>query len=419
MAKKKIIFAGVFLIIFFFLISKKVLSDLKINEIYPAPSSGDEEWVEIYNDGGKEIDLSLYSLSDATGKKIVFATNSAAPFSFVLATASGVLNNTGPETIYLKDKNNNVLEIASYSSSFDANKSMIKCPDGSGNWYLSFFVTKGYSNEQGCLILTPALLPTFTPIPTPSSMVLPSPTFSPNETPTPSLISYENIYLSEVMVSPKTGEKEWVEIYNDNDFLVELKNWYIDDIENAGSSPKLFTTILDKKSYKVIELSSSIFNNDGDWVRLLDFNKREKDGFEYSHSETGKTFGRISFFSDQWCLQESSKGEKNNSCLETTPTTRGYPNFFQNQSAPTMTEKTIISDNKIINNNLIKKTYKSYKPQFSNLIKENRATSGQVLGEKTKENKRAEGLLFLPLFQSLSTGFLFLRKILKQIPINS
>lgn len=416
MAKKKIIFSGVFLIIFFFVISKKVFSDLKINEIYPAPRLGDEEWVEIYNDGEKEIDLSIYSLSDIIGKKIIFATNSAAPFSFVLATASGVLNNTGPETIYLKDKNNNVLEIASYSSSFDASKSVIKCPDGNGNWYFSFFITKGYSNEQGCLILTPTLMPSFTPVPTSSSTVLPSPSFSPDETPTPFLVSYENIYLSEVMVNPKIGEKEWVEIYNDNDFLVELRNWYIDDIENAGSTPKSFTAILDKKSYKVVELSSSIFNNDGDWVRLLDFDRREKDSFEYLQSETGRSFGRSSFSSDSWCLQESSKGEKNNSCLKTTETGEIYINSFQNQF-PTITKTKIILDNEIIDN-LTKKTYKSSNPQTINLTKENGLTSGQVLGEETEDNKKTEDLLFLPLFQSILTNFLFLRRILKQISIN-
>jgi len=63
-----------------------------------------------------------------------------------------------------------------------------------------------------------------------------------------------------------------------------------------------------------------MFNNDGDSVRLLDFNKNLKDDFEYQKTEQGKTFGRTSIDSEEFCLQESSKNFMNNSCLNPTPT---------------------------------------------------------------------------------------------------
>jgi len=117
------------------------------------------------------------------------------------------------------------------------------------------------------------------------------------------------------MVNPETGDKEWIELYNNNDFDVILSSWYIDDVENKGSSPKLLPLSIAAHAYAVFDISSSLFNNDGDDVRLLDQNKIEKDSFEYEESERGKTIGRINFDNDTYCLQTPSKNFVNNGCL--------------------------------------------------------------------------------------------------------
>ena len=158
----------------------------------------------------------------------------------------------------------------------------------------------------------------FAPMPTP----IPEPTLELTATPTPTStpISFGRIYLSEVMVNPDTGQNEWVELYNDNDFSADLVNWYIDDTENSGSAPKEFSTTIPARGNAVIDLTSSIFNNDQDTVRLLDFNKLQKDSFEYAISQKGVTLARTSFDAEIFCFQNPSKGEKNGGCLENTPT---------------------------------------------------------------------------------------------------
>jgi len=168
--------------------------------------------------------------------------------------------------------------------------------------------------------------PTLTPTPTPSVTVLPTitliPTPQPEITltltpnPTPTITTSENIFLSEIMVNPETGDKEWIEIYNNNDFNVSLDNWYIDDQENSGSSPKPLTLTIKSHGYGVFEISSAIFNNDTDTVRLLDNNKKELDSFEYSDSEKNLSYGRTGFETSDFCLQQSSKGTQNNSCID-------------------------------------------------------------------------------------------------------
>ena len=301
--------------------SKKAFASLKLNEIYPAPSTGEYEWIELYNDEDQIIDISQYQLLDLAGNKIKISTQSALPLDFVLATSSSVLNNTG-DTISLKNNLGEIIEIATYSANFDPTKTYVKCPDGIGSWFVLNTLTKKNSNETACQILTPTpIQPTPTDIQTPNLGVSTSPTPTKTQIPTISPIpqSYDNIYISEVMVNPPSGEKEWLEIYNNNDFPVSLNNWYIDDLENAGSSPKMFFLEIDAKGFGVTEFTSSIFNNGGDSVRLLDFNKNLKNDFEYGKSEQRKTFGRTSFDSDDFCLQEASKNSDNNPCINPTP----------------------------------------------------------------------------------------------------
>jgi len=161
--------------------------------------------------------------------------------------------------------------------------------------------------KQSCIV---------TPSPTPfipSSIILSA---YPSQTPSPIMLqSIDHIYISEAMVYPLSGEHEWVELYNDNDFSVTLHNWYIDDTANSGSSPKLFSITIPAKGHGVIDLSSSLFNNDFDSIRLLDFSKLEKDSLEYIAPQKGKTVGIIDIIIHELCNQEPSKGTTNTGCI--------------------------------------------------------------------------------------------------------
>jgi len=343
--QKFFIFLIIFFLFLFFL--KSVEAKILINEFLIEPTP---QQVEIINIGTESANLSGWIIDDDGGSSATFTIpdNSIIyPDSCLIFSGNFYLNAKTADTIRLFDNQNILVDSFSYKLSPGQGVSYQRIPDGEDSWKtqsssLGFF----NSSLQSCVITpTPTPSPFFTPTPTPlqsptptlapTSSLSPTQNPSPTETSIPKPISYENIYLSEVYPNPQTGENEWVEIYNDNDFIVDLSNWYIDDIEDGGSSPKKLSLIIQPKSYAVIEFSSAIFNNDGDSVRLLDFDKKEKDSFEYKNSQKGKSFGRISLETDDFCLQEPSKNQKNNFCLN--------PTLTQNPTPPTALITSFIS----------------------------------------------------------------------------
>lgn len=252
------------------------------------------------------------------------------------------------------------------------------------------------------------VLPLSTPTPTAAPTSPDTPTISLTPTPTPTDVpssAYDNIYLSEVFPYPDSGN-EWVELYNSNDFSVRLSNWYIDDSENAGSTPKIFSLDIGPKSYAVFELSSSVFNNDGDSVRLLDFAKTAKDSFEYPAATKEKSFGRTSFASDDFCLQNPSKNGSNGPCINPTttpaPTTKITPT-----STPLLAGST--SQTSSVNNafyttpaalNFFQNQPGVQNPTQENLTKR----EGQVLAESTDSLMAPEEDQDLVLVKAFSTS---------------
>jgi len=290
------------LTILFLLSNQQAHAALYINEIFPAPVSPNLEWVELYNDEDVVVDLANYTLVDDSNKKLTFSSATIPANGFMVITSINILNNSG-DTVMLKNGENTTVDTIVYPS-ISSNNSYVKC---ASDWYVVSTSTQDALNTN---------CPTPTPTPIPPTTTL-SPSYSPTPTPTPTPPqSYNNIYISEVMVAPETSEKEWIEFYNDNEYDVTLTDWFIDDIEGSGSAPKKISVSIGPKQYAVIEISSAIFNNSGDSVRLLDFEENEKDVFSYKSSEKGNTWGWIEIKGKKFCLQSPSKNKTNTACLQ-------------------------------------------------------------------------------------------------------
>lgn len=251
-------------------------------------------------------------------------------------------------------------------------------------------------------IISPSPTPTLTLAPQPTPTSLPSPTShltstpsppsptstltstpSPTQTPTPTLsASYNNIYISEAFVYPNTGDDEWIEIYNKNDFEVKLEGWYIDDIESSGSSTKSLSLTIPAFGYAVFDLTSAMFNNTGDSVRLLDPTKLLKDSFEYISASKDKSLSRISFDTDDFCLSEKTKSATNGSCLNPTPTpTPKNTTTPKPTSAPEETQTTSLENIETAS------LYPAGSDRNIVVRTQPAETAPQVLGETTEEHQ--------------------------------
>lgn len=330
-------------------------SKILINEflIDPQPQS-----VEIFNSGTESADISDWIIDDSGGTTFytIPKENIIFPGQCLIYSADLNLNKTSADTVRLINSSQQLIDSFSYKSSSGSGVSFFRSLDGSNDWTTGS-ANLGFHNQTDITCLTTPT-PTVTMAPTTIPIIitptttppLPTETFVP--TSIPSLESYDNIYISEIMIDPPTGEKEWVEIYNDNDFSASLKDWFIDDTENSGSSPKIFSLDIGKKSYAVFDLSSSIFNNDGDSVRLLDQKKDLKNSFEYNETEQGKTLGRTSLDSDDFCIQMPTKNYINNSCINTNPAPTSLPptiKIIQTKTTSTTVDNSDVSIYRDIN----------------------------------------------------------------------
>lgn len=126
-----------------------------------------------------------------------------------------------------------------------------------------------------------------------------------------------NVKINEILVRPSSGNKEWVEFYNPD--KIDLSTYYIDDDTNfnsdAGSSPKkdLKEIQADDTQYPYLELTSSMFNNGGDYAVLFDNTGNIVDQYSYTKDPgTDVSIGRVpDGVGDFAILASATKGSAN------------------------------------------------------------------------------------------------------------
>ena len=379
----------IFCLMLIIMISHQVFAEntVLINEfvIEPSPQS-----VEIINTGTESADISGWHIDDAGGSTFYTIPSESIilPNSCLIFSADFNFNKSSSDTVRLFDKTavptslqSILIDSFSYKSSSGSGISYFRLPDGENIWQSGqSSLGKHNATKLTCLI-SPTLTPTINITPTPTAIPTPNSTATQILSPTP--YSFNNIFISEVMVNPAVGEKEWVELFNKNDFPVTLINWHIDDLENEGSSPKTFSINIQANNYAVFELISSVFNNSGDAIRLLDYNLTEKDSFEYDTSDQGKTFGKVSSDSSVFCLQQPSKNQANNSCISPTTTPQSTPTGI-----PTTIQQSMITTNKSTSTMSTKKSTLVNRNYYIPSVSTGPLTQGEILGATNRKSDK-------------------------------
>lgn len=232
-----------------------------ISEIYPAPNANEPEWVEVTNPTDQVASISGWLLYDQLSSPSLLLTINLSELlpneavAFELPTAK--LNNTG-DAVVLEDGSGNEIDRLIYSSSV-LGKSWQK----NSQFGVTFLDSPTKNLAPTLADPTPAPL-SISIEPTPTN----TPSLVPSLTPTPTN-KISQIEIREVMTCPLDSEPEWVKLFNASDQTVWINNWVLQDAQ--ANRIALNDTIL-PNTYKTINWSKSILNNQGDTLTLFDAN---------------------------------------------------------------------------------------------------------------------------------------------------
>jgi hypothetical protein len=138
-------------------------------------SNSDDEFVEIYNRGDTAVDLGGWTLHDASGLRhefaagvvlapgewcVVFGGGQPTGIPGMVATASSgalSLNNTGDE-VRLVAHDGVIQDVHVYGGEANADQSLIRHPDGDGEWTRPFDIGLPWAYSPGASNAPPAAI---------------------------------------------------------------------------------------------------------------------------------------------------------------------------------------------------------------------------------------------------------------------
>jgi len=284
-----------------------------VNEIawMGTETSANDEWIELYNNSDNDIDLEGWLLKADDEKPLINLTGSIKAKDFYLLERTGdeavpgipadliytgALENSG-ETLQLYDNSENLID-------------SVNCSD---EWSAGDNATKQTMERKGLQEWQTSQSPGGTPKAKNSAiMAVDSPQSAAEDNPQQTYPS--GIIINEVLPSPEgpDAENEWIELYNQNSFAVDLAGWEITDTIGATKSytfPE--NTIIQPKDYLVLlrPVSKIVLNNTADGLKLSQPDKNTLDSLTYEKAPQGESFNKTG---QGWAWSNApSPGEEN------------------------------------------------------------------------------------------------------------
>jgi len=212
-----------------------------------------DEWIELYNDGGSNVDLTNWRIQAADGDPLITLSGNIAPGGYLLfergsqnvtdvagiVYSAGLFSDTG-ETLYLLDDTSAIVDtVNSNGGAWPAGTSTpdFRTMERIGNLPDSDFVWVTFDNTPSALdaggndiygtpgyswgfTVTPTFTPTNTPVP-------------PTSTPTGAL----TVIINEVAWAgtDASSSDEWIELYNPGINPINLTGWQLRAVDNSPS----------------------------------------------------------------------------------------------------------------------------------------------------------------------------------------
>jgi hypothetical protein len=180
--------------------------------------------------------------------------------------------------------------------------------------------------------------------PSPGATNQAAPTATPTPTATPGVYP-DGVSLNEYMPDPASDwngdgaadqDDEYIELYNANDFDVDLSGWRLDDMDDGlraspdGSPPYTLPAgaAIPARGFLLLFRSQTgiVLNNDGDWVRLLRPDGVVVEATEYSSSRDDQAASKVVDGGSEWTRSyPPSPGSSNTPGGTPTPTPTATP----------------------------------------------------------------------------------------------
>lgn len=294
------------------------LSSLSISELYPEPLDGEEEFIEIYNSGTTELDISTLVIRDAAGHSFTpDAGTTLAAGAYVVFTESLThiaLNNSG-DTVELLDASGAILCSVTYESS-EKGLSWQNMLDATFAWSTPTPSAAPLENIENAEAEESAATPTSNAVESESSEAATesadsSAVASDAESTNTETVGTTSttIILSELLPNPATSDTtdEWIEIQNIGQESVTLRNWQLTDTVRTFTIPEQ-TLAPEEYALLSIEDTSISLNNTGDTVYLIDGLGAIVQGTTYENATSGESW---SYAAGSWTWSTPTPGDDN------------------------------------------------------------------------------------------------------------
>lgn len=297
---------------------------IAINEIAWMGSeiSSYDEWIELYNNNPSTVSVDGWTLKNADGALIIVLRGSVSPYGFYLLERTddnsvpgvkadlvykGTLKNNG-EKLDLFDNLSNLID------SVDCKKGWFAGDNGTKKTMERGSLEEWYSSQKKGG--TPKAKNSKAESPETSTLLTEEEKKPLNGSGSKQAIYPSGIIFNEILPSPEgeDAEEEWVEIFNENSFEVDISGWKISDTTGKTTSYLLPEgTKIGNRGFLVLRRPETkiVLNNDGDGLRLLNPNGETEDEMAYEKTVLNQSYG---LFGEKWewgaILTPGEKNEK-------------------------------------------------------------------------------------------------------------
>jgi len=312
------------------------ISDVVINEIawMGTDVSYNNEWIELYNNGDTAINLDGWTLKADDGAPEINLSGTIYGKGFYLLERTddetlpgvsadliykGALGNDG-ENLKLYDDSNNIVDQIICSDAWPAGdnttkQTMERIGSGWQNSQDAGGTPKKENYELRIMNYENNNVGVGFPDPeinkggeTPPLQTLQTKPIEDG----PLYVYPKGIVFNEILASPDgpDAENEWIEIYNENDFEVDLSGWQIKDVAGGIKTYNLNAKILAYGYLVFLRPETKItLNNDGDGLTLLNPKEEIMDSIIFEKAPLNQSYAKTS---SGWAWTKNlTPGEKN------------------------------------------------------------------------------------------------------------